>query len=276
MHSRCYLSWANRITFTAIGGINSLIFTNLVGPNPVKMKAARLLCLGLAISFSASAQLVTINKVELAGENIIVHYTLEDNTPNREYLLNLYSSRDNFASPLARVTGDVGPEVKPGNNKMMTWNVRQEYGGYKGKLALEIRGRVYVPFVKLQGFDKGRSFKKGKSYNINWRAGNANPIHLELYKGDIRVDGQMNQPNNGIFTLTIPSKVKTGKDYRLKITDSKNGDEVIYTPYFKVSPKLPMGAKAGLGLLVVGGAGLLLIPPPPDEGIPDPPFPSNN
>lgn len=209
--------------------------------------------LGIVLPFLAIAQKVSIQKVDLDGERIIVYYDLEDANTNHEYLLNLYSSNDNYTDPLKNVTGDVGQEVKPGTNKKIVWNIRQEYGGYKGRIALELRGRVYTPFVRLDNYAIKKSYKRGKTYNISWKAGGTNPIHLELYKGNLRLDGAMNHPNNGIYTLNIPAKAKPGNDYRLKISDSRNNDEVIYTPYFKVAPKIPMVAKVLGGLVIVGG-----------------------
>lgn len=199
---------------------------------------------------AAFAQSVVIKKVELAGENVIVHYDLDDSNPNNEYLINLYSSKDNYAAPLTKVTGDVGMEVKPGFNKKITWKIRDEYGGYKGKIALEIRGKVYIPFAKLQGFDTHKTYKKGSTIDLRWKASAPNPINIELYKGGERVAGDMNVPNNGSHLLFIPKHVSNGKDYRLKITDSRNPEEVIYTDYFKVAPKIPMIAKIGAGVVV--------------------------
>jgi hypothetical protein len=207
--------------------------------------------------FSAYSQTVVVRKVELQGEKVIVHYDLEDSNPNNEYLLNLFSSKDNFTAPLSKVTGDVGPEIKPGTGKKIEWLIRQEYGGYKGRIALEIRGRVYVPFVKLQDFDATKGFKRGKSYNLAWKVGGTSPVHIELFRGSQRVQGDLNQPNNGNFILSVPSKVKPGKEYRIKFTDSKDGSEIIYSPYFKVKPKIPLWAKIA-PVAIIGGVVAIL------------------
>lgn len=209
--------------------------------------------LGLGLHFICVAQKITINKVDIEGEKVIVHYDLEDANTNHEYLLHLYSSNDNFSQPLQNVSGDIGSEVKPGASKRVEWNIGQEYGRFKGRIALEVKGRVYTPFVKFQSFSTKKAYKRGKTYNITWKAGGSNPIHLELYQGNLRLDGAMNHPNNGIYTLIIPPKSKPGSNYRLKISDAKNSDEVIFTPYFKVAPKIPMLVKVIVPLAVVGG-----------------------
>ena len=46
---------------------------------------------------------------------------------------------------------------------------------------------------------------------------------------------------------------KPGSYYKLKISDSRNNDEVVYTPNFKVVPKVPLLIKAIVPLAVIGG-----------------------
>jgi hypothetical protein len=213
----------------------------------------RLLLLLALLPFFANAQTVTITKVELAGEKVVVHYNLENSNSSQDFLINLYGSKDNFNAPLSKVTGDVGPEVKPGTGKKIEWKIRDEYGPYKGKLALEIRGKVYVPVVKLQDFNAAKSFKRGNPYDVVWKPGNTNPVNIELFSGENRVQGDMTQPNDGNYTLLIPSTAKPGKDYRLKFTDSKNGEDFTYSPMFKVVPKIPMAVKILVPALVAGG-----------------------
>ncbi len=240
-----------------------------------------LLTLCVSAFFLAEAQTVSITKVELAGEKIIVHYDLEDSNPNNEYKLDLYASKDNFIAPLTKVKGNVGPEVKPGTDRKIEWSIMEEYGLYKGKISLEIKGKVYIPFVKLKNFNTSKSYKRGSNNNLGWKPGNNNPINIELFKGGQRVAGDMNMPNNGSHTLYIPSKAKPGKDYRLKITDSRNNDDVIYTDYFKVKPKVPLLLKL-LPVFAIGGAAATLgggggggSNDPVDLTLPLPGFPSN-
>jgi hypothetical protein len=235
------------------------------------MKSPGVLSIFLLLTSFVSAQTVAIKKVELVGEKVIVHYDLDDGNPNNEYLLSLYSSKDNFATALTKVSGDVGMEIKPGNGKKIEWNIIQEYGGYKGKLALEIKGKVYVPFVKLQGFDTKKKYSKGKTHVVKWKSGNSNPINIELYKGGERVTGEINHPNNGSYSMFIPKHAAAGKEYRLKFSDPKNSEEVIYSDYFTVSGGIPVWAKVGVPVVVIGGlAAYLLTRPDPTDPDDDP------
>jgi len=241
-----------------------------------------LLAIGCISFLSASAQTIAIKKVELAGEKIVVHYDLEDGNPNNEYKLDLYASADNYATPLAKVKGDVGLEVKPGIDRRIEWSIRDEFGPYKGKLALEIRGKVYIPFVKIQNFDTEKSYKRGNSYNIAWKPGSTNSINIDLYKGGERVGGESNLQNNGSHTFYIPTHAKKGSDYRLKITDTKNSEDVLYTSEFKVKPKVPLLVKV-LPVLAVGGVVAALGGggggsggDPTDQILPLPEFPKGN
>ena len=241
----------------------------------------KLLHLALCVFVSSAfAQNVIIKKVELQGDKVIVHYELDDSNPNNEYQLQLYASKDNFAAPLSKVKGDVGDEIKPGTDKKIEWNIREELGGYKGRISLEVRGKVFAAFVRLQNFDVAKKYKKGKSFNLTWKPGNTNPVNIELYKGNDRVGGETNHPNNGAFTMFVPGHAKPGKDYRLKISDAKNSSDVIYTEYFKVTPKVPIWMKVA-PVLIVGGVVVIILsgtdppPPPPaaSEALPKAPDP---
>lgn len=239
-----------------------------------------LLILGCLSFIPGLSQTITIKKVELAGENIIVHYDLDDSNPNNEYKLELYGSNDNFISPLKNVKGDIGPEVIPGVNKTVEWNIRKEYGNYKGRVALEVKGKVYIPFVKLQNFNTEKKYKRGTSINLGWKPGSPNPVNIELYKSGQRVHGDNGLPNNGSHTLYIPSNTKRGSDYRLKITDARNSEDVLYTNDFTVKPKVPLLLKL-FPILAIGGAVATLTGgdgpagKPSEQTLPDPDFPNN-
>ncbi|QOI97905.1 MAG: hypothetical protein HRU69_10600 [Flammeovirgaceae bacterium] len=237
------LQYTNPITSPLKGGLRGVFLASLV-----------------ILSFNSIAQTVAISWVEIAGTKIIVHYDLETSNPNHEFTISLFSSKDNFSAPLTKVTGDVGNEIKPGKDKKIIWDVVAELGSFKGDLELEVRGKIFVPFMKLTNFDTEKKYKKGKSYPLTWTSGNmGGQIDIELYDGQTRVHSDRNVANSGKFEWVIPGSVKPGSNYRLKFTDTKNREEVIYTKEFKIVPKMPMPAKVLIGVAAAGGiAGALM------------------
>ena len=211
----------------------------------------------LAAVSVAHAQKASIKKVELAGEKIIVYYDLEDSNPANEYQISLYSSQSNFATALTRVKGDVGSEVKAGSNKKIEWNIREELGPYKGKLALEIRGKMFIPVAKINSISEGDKFKRGKNHLLTWKPGNNSPVNIELLKNGTPISSQLNQPNNGSYSLFIPPNAVVGKDYAVRITDTRDTENSITSQPFSVSRKVPLLFKV-VPILVVGGVAAVL------------------
>lgn len=210
----------------------------------------------LALSSPAFAQDFIVKRLEAAQGKINIYFDLID-TLARAYTINVYSSRDNFIAPLQKITGDAGLEIKPGLNKKIVWDAPAELGpAFDGKVALEVRGRAYIPFVRFDRFEEYKALKRGKPYMINWTGGTPqNILHFELYKGDKKVGVNFTDvANTGKYKMTFPHSVKPGKDYTLKITDTKNKDEIVYTGKFAVKRKVPLLVKAiplvGIGTLV--------------------------
>src|SRR5688572_26877076 len=158
------------------------------------------------------AQEFTLRKLELAGDKLVVHYDLIDTVRNRHYTVNVYSSKDNFLHPLQKVSGDAGLEVVPGKNRKIVWAAKEELGhDFDGKVGLEVRGRLYIPFVRFKGFEDYRVVKRGKPYILSWTGGTRqNILNFELYKGDHKVWAQPPVANTGSHELIIPTSVRPG------------------------------------------------------------------
>jgi len=228
----------------------------------------------IVFSFFISAPLwgqqFTIKRVEVMGDKINLYYDLIDEVQQRTYTISLYSSKDNFISTLEKVSGDIGLEVKPGGNRKIVWNAKEELGAdFEGKIGLEVRGRIYIPFVRLDGLNK--SFKRDKPYEITWTGGTQqNILNFDLYKGEDKITTFPNISNVGNYTLTLPISVKPGKNYKFKITDTRNKDQIVYSAPFGVSRKIPLLMKAIPVVLLGGGIYLLTSGDKGPENIPDP------
>lgn len=224
------------------------------------------------MSLASTAQDMELNYAEFKDNKLVVHYSLKDSIAGRVYVVRLYVSRDNFLNPLEKVTGDVGMEVKPGTDNKITWDVREELGAvFDGKVSLEIRGRIFIPFINTESINQYKVFKRKRKYHITWTGGTPqNILNFDLYKGEKKILSYPNLANVGTYSLEFPSYVNPGKGYRFRISDSKNKEDVVYTNTFKIKRKVPLLLKAIPAALV--GAGLYALLKPKNEE-PDLPVP---
>jgi len=213
----------------------------------------------IVFGMHAHAQEFIIKTIELTPDQVILHYNLIDSTKNRTYTVYVYSSRDNFLAPLTKVSGDMGLEVKPGKNRRITWNSKEELGSlFVGDVELEVRGKVYIPFIRFDGFNEVKSRKRAVPFLVKWSGGTQqNILNFQLYKNEKLVYTFPNVPNSHEYKLTIPSSVKPGDNYRLKVSDSKNKDQQMVSSGFNIKRKFPLLLKA-LPVIALGGAAFAL------------------
>jgi hypothetical protein len=202
-----------------------------------------------------NAQEFTIKKVELTAEGVMLQYDLIDTIKSRTYTVDVYASSDKFLSPLQKIKGDAGLEVQPGRNKRIMWASREELGpAFKGEVELEVRGRIYIPFVKFNGFQAEQVIRRGKLRTLTWSGGTRqNILNFAIYdKNDKYVDVIPNVANSGSYELTLPTSIKPGTGYYFLVSDTKNKDQVMKTPTFAVKRKIPLAVKV-LPILIIGG-----------------------
>ncbi len=216
--------------------------------------------LSILLGNTIYAQEVKIREVKLADSLVEVHYELLDDNPDRSFTISLYTSRDNFIQPLNAVEGDVGIDIKVGGNKVAYWNAKKELGrDFNGALSLEIKGNIYIPFITLDGLEEGMVFKRGKPNDFIWSGGRGdNVLNFELYRGNNLIKVFEERPNIGNTSLIIPTDVKPGHNYRYRISDTRNKDEVVFTNTFTIKRKVPLAVKIGLAAIVGGVVGYII------------------
>ena len=230
-------------------------------------------------SWLSGAQEFSITNVELAGDKLVIFYDLIDTVKNRHYTVHVYSSMDSYLNPLEKISGDAGLEVAPGKHKKITWNIAEELApDFEGKVGLEVRGRLYVPFVRFTGFEDYGIRKRGVPFVITWSGGTRlNVLNFDLYQEDTKIWTQPSVANTGNFEMTIPTSVKPGRGYLFRISDTKNKDQVVFTSEFAIKRKIPLGLKA-IPLLAAGAAAFYIISGSGDDEsfrIPNAPCPGN-
>jgi len=113
---------------------------------------------------------------------------------------------------------------------------------FTGSVNLEESDKPYIPFIKLDELDS--YFRRLTPTEITWTGGTEqNILSVDLYKGNEKIVSFPNIANVGHYQLTIPYSVKPGKDYRLRISDYRNKDQIVFSQPFEVTRKYPLALK---------------------------------
>lgn len=239
------------------------------------MKKGIINILLLFMAFTGFCQQFEITTIEQTPEDLIVHYDLIDTTRDRTYTVYLYLLTDSTIAPVKHASGDVGLEVRPGVYKSIRWNAKKELGAsFKGSVQLEVRGKVYVPFIEFEGFPSNQPLKRGKSYDFAWTGkSSSNILEFKLYRGGELTAVLPEVANTGNAKIEMPKSVKPGK-YRFYITDSRNKDQEVHSPVFVIKPAIPWPLKVIPAALLGSGATFLILnankeDPPGVENPPD-------
>ena len=232
-----------------------------------------LICVLVSISFSGFSQEVRIKEVRLKGEKVEIMYDLVDDRTDRSYSIQLYNSADNFIQPMRMVEGDAGIDIPVGQNKLLIWRAKEELGSFDGSMSLELKGNIYIPFIDLDGLEEGMVFKRTKPFDLIWSGGRGdNVLNFELYQGDNVIASFEERPNVGNTTMEIPSNIRPGDNYRFRISDSRNKDEIVFSNSFSVRRKIPLGLKIGAAFFVGAVTGYLInelkVTPEPEIQVP--------
>lgn len=226
----------------------------------------------VAIHFTlpSLAQSLELRSVELKENKMELHYDLLDSVEDRFYSIRLYSSADEYLNPLAKISGDAGLEVKPGKGKVVTWALRDELSPeFTGKVAVELRAKIFVPFINTESINHYKVYKRKRKYNLTWKGGTPqNILNFDLYHGENKITSFPNLANVGHHELEFPAHVKPGNNYRFRISDAKNKDEVVYTNTFRVKRKVPLVMKVIPGLMAGSMIYLLLSSGEGEEDLP--------
>lgn len=222
----------------------------------------------------------------LAGEHIEITFDLIDEEGGLTFDLQLFSSHDNYTSPLQYVSGDIGEEVSPGTGKKIIWEAKTELGEYKGEIYLEIRGIVTPPFVRILTPNAGDKIKPGKTMEIRWDSEVSGNIGIDLYRNGQRVSAVTNTTNSGKYSWKLSKKTAKGEGYYLIFTSDAKPGKTVKSAQFVVAKGMPVWLVLA-GIAVVGGvAGVIMsggddggTTPDPvvtDNDIPDPIKPGGN
>ena len=220
----------------------------------------------------------------LQEETIVIYYDLVAEASEQKYDVELYSSWNNYASPLQLAEGDVGKLVAPGRDKAVVWRAKEEMRNFQGDIDFEVRAQLAFSPIKID--EVSSSLKAGKTVPVAWKGGlSSEKITLNLYKDGRQIQKLGDFSNTGTYEWAIPKDYAVDGKYSLSIAGSKTTTP-IRSREFVIKKGLPLGLKLAPLALVGAGVYFLVKPGTTDPGggntntggdpLPSPPaFPDN-
>lgn len=232
----------------------------------------RVIVLYCVIPLSVFGQKIENLTAKASGDQIVITFDLPEGESGSHYSVAVFSSHNNFSSPLRNVSGDVGSTVLPGRNKRVEWAAKTELGKFKGELSFEIRAELILPLTLTSRITSAR---RGARLDLQWKGGRQDDdISIVLRDHNKTVLFSETAPNTRRYTWSVPPDLKPGSRYELQITAGK--DAVTVTPFsirrriptaLKVLPLLGIGAVYYLFLAPINGEKVENLPGPPEMGL---------
>jgi hypothetical protein len=230
-------------------------------------------------TFQTFGQRVTNVRAQARGNLVTITYDLQGTIIGQLYTVEVFSSHNEMAQPLVQVRGEVGPDMKPGINKVIEWGSMKELGDYDGEISLEVRATLTFSPIRFTTPKSNAIYKRGKSYKFNWLGALPNEnLQLELYSDTTRQYEIGRLLNKGVYQWEIPVNASPGKTYRLKIASVDKPSNFVFSNYFTIKRKTPTAWKL-VPVGVITGTVLYLIlkgdktTPTVEEDLPLPPKP---
>jgi hypothetical protein len=224
------------------------------------MRRFLLFCISILTTSAYAQRVENIKAVVLGdGEKVIITYDITGASEGQKFKVTLYSSHNNFASPLSLVNGDVGRdrELPPGLGKRIEWSAKDELKEFVGDVTFEVRAELVATFF-VDSPAIGSKVKKGKTLNITWKGGSpGESMRLDLMKGGAVIAQIASVQNNQRFAWVVPKTMDKGSDYQVRLTgdsgSAMSGNFGIKSKTPFMLKILPVVAVGGIAYLVLGG-----------------------
>ena len=225
-----------------------------------KVKDLSLFLLALLLSpiLTFSQEIANV-EAEIQGTEVRITYDLVKVREGQTFQILLFTSANKFLTPMEKVTGDVGNDVKPGENKSIFWNAADELVRFRGEINFEVRALVFTPYVDFIFPAKaGDALKRGKTNVIEWSGGNTtDQLQLELYRNGSKIQTIETTANTGSFTWVLSETIKPGGEYQVRISKEDQPSNFALSRTFAIKRKIPLGLKTIPVLAIAGIVGVL-------------------
>lgn len=193
---------------------------------------------------TAFGQRVNNVRAQAKGNIVTITYDLLGTLSGQIYTVSIYSSHNGMSAPLTQVKGEVGPDIKPGQNKTIEWGAKKELSNFEGDVTFEIRAVLTYSPMRFTTPQKNALYKRGKNYKLTWIGAVANEnLQIELYNDTTRVVEIGRTPNKGLLEWQVPLNTAPGKTYKYKISSVDKPGNFAFSNTFIVKRKTPTWVK---------------------------------
>ncbi|MDH4058051.1 MAG: GPI anchored serine-threonine rich family protein [Cyclobacteriaceae bacterium] len=222
---------------------------------------------GIFLITSSFGQTFQNVRKRVEEDKIVVIYDLVSIEPGSRVKVEIFSSNDNFETPLSDVVGDVGM-VMPGPNRRITWSAG-ELVQKADSISFEFTGEIVYGLTFISPSAK-KNIKRGKTFTLNWQGGVKNDtVTISLLTPDQDSIHLIQTLTENTYDWEVPKDFKTGKGYTLRMVGRGN----IIEHRFAIKRKIPIAWFAApvagilIGIIAAGGGS-------DDNSLPDAPSPN--
>lgn len=227
------------------------------------------------LCFQTKGQIIENFRQEIIGDEVNIYFDLIANIEGQIFEVVLYcSDSTTYSQRLYFATGDVGKNVKPGKNKRVIWTNKEELTTYSlDDLTFEIKANIQSSSLYfIHPRDRNTVFKRGTTEKIEWLGGDINEsLVIELYRYDSRQRVISNTSNKGSIPWNIPSDLRPGVDYQLKLSVANKPGDPVFSSRFQVRRKIPNALKIIPAGIIVGLVAVLISNREENNELPGPP-----
>ena len=211
-------------------------------------------------------------RTEIVNDQVFIYYDLVGDNVIQTFEVKLFGKINNYSQRLFRASGDVGTNIKAGKNKKILWNNKIELTSYDiEEINFDIKVTIFKTPISIKKPKEETVYTRRTNNQIEWLGGENNEtFKLELYQDGFKLSTIGNISNKGQFNWRIPTSIKPGNNYQVKITSDNNPENSKLSQAFTIKRKIPMVVKV-LGGAAVLGLGYFLIS---DTGDSEPTLPA--
>lgn len=226
----------------------------------------------LCTTFGLNAQSVRdVSATPIPGtDKVTVGYTLADTLPSRLFRVTIVAATPEGLIPLTALEGTFGDSIPTGTHTA-TWDAYADWGRFDGEVRIQVQA---VPMFRFELPRKRVSVKRDEPIYFAWYGDNSSldELRVELYQYDKRVDTLTLLVNKANFTWQVPTDLKPGNGYRIRLVGTPLSGIDAYSREFTIQRKVPLAyLYAGGGVLAAGIVGLIVLL---NERIDNPPDPN--